>query len=352
MALLNQNSILFYDGNGNIHQFIETRGQVDYLSWNRATGKGSREQFCENVREIKGWMEPKDTMYLFCVNQAGQLIFYEIFQNTARKKLLEIGAEDRDVRDIAMFVQGERIYLLYTCLRAGVENGAALFRRRLVRLSFAKRGKGDEMGPVRKDLLEFTTGMLPSEVIAREFQGRVYMTAVEKVPGRSSVNILRQETDGKAKGLVKVTMEDELFWYDLFVTEGALYLAYTIRVEGMFSIRYVVYDLESGSLTEAVSVRERQACTHPIFVLYKGELWLCWYENGSVSSCIVEADRILEGPMKWRDSVGRDILLNEFYVNNRDFKKRGQFQCRKVFCSFPENHITGFGKDNFGKDDH
>lgn len=344
MALLNQNSILFYDGNGNIHQFIEARGQVEYFSWNRTTGKSSREKFCENIREIRGWMGPEDIMYLFCLNQAGQLIFYEIFRNTARKKLLEVGPEDRDIRDIAMFVQGERIYLLYTCLRDGAENGAGLFKRRLVRLSFAKRGKGEEMEPMRRDLLEFTTGMLPSEVITREFEGRIYMTAVEKVPGRSSVNILRQEADGKAKGLVKVTMEEELFWYDLFVTASSLFLAYAIRSEGMFSIRYVIYDLKSGSLTEEVSVRERQACTHPVFVAYQGELWLCWYENGSVSSCMIEADRILDGPMKWRDSVGKDILLNELYVNHLDFKKRAQFQCRKVFCSFPENHITGFGK--------
>lgn len=349
MALLNQNSLLFYDSKGNIHHFLEGRGTVEYIYWDKRLKKGSEEVFCDGVKEIKGWMEPDDTIYLFCLSTEEEIIFYEIKNNTARKKIIERKEKECDIRDIALYTGDGEIYLLYTCRAGAFEQFGEplkMNRRRLIRLAFSQSDlKDNEMGFERRTLLEFMTGILPSEVIARAQKENTYITVVEKLGDRSSIIILKQNFEGSVDGIVKVTMYAEIFWYDVYVNENSIFLTYTVREQGMFSIRYSIYDQMTGRLTEEISVREKSSGTHPIFVAYKGDLWLCWFENGSVNSCILKEDEISEGPIKWKDSVGHDILLNEFYVNDLQLKEKADFDCRKVFCIYPENNITGFGKD-------
>ena len=42
----------------------------------------------------------------------------------------------------------------------------------------------------------------------------------------------------------------------------------------------------------------------------------------------------------------------QFASVDKKIKELAKFQCRKVFCSYPDNHITGFGKDSFWKECH
>ena len=335
MALLNQNSLLFYDSKGNIHHFLQSGEQVQYIYWDRKNKRGSHEIFCEHVREMKGCMREDDTMYLVCDLYDRPLSLYVIHKNIAITKTVHIG-EEKGIRDLTLYLYQEELYLMYS-----VEE--SMGKRALISRKIDEEMlQLPECTPERKLLLEFDCMNFTSEILVREENETLFFSVIEKNPEGSSIILLKQNDSEIVEGIAKITLKTEIYWYDIKLEENRVCFVYSGMENGNFSVRYLYYEMQKGSVSEEILIKEKSNCSHPIFVSYMGKLWICWYENACVYSCVIEGKEIKEGPMKWKESVGKELLQHEFFLNDLDIKKNGDLMCQKVFCVFPENNMVGF----------
>lgn len=343
MALLHENGLLFYDSQGNIHQFVQRGDRVESIYWEKNGKDAVREMLWEGIRELRGCIQRDDTIRLFCIDQSDQMSLYTIQGNQVKRLPVPKGDEESGLRDGAVFSVENQVVLLYTCQKKREEKAVemAFCKRRLAAVSLDMEGGGFEGGRI---LTEFETGLLPSEVAVRQYGDVTYICLIEKRPKECSILVLRHMKGRPEQALVRILLTREIFWYDFCLRKGKLLFAYTVREEGMFSIKALIYDPETEEVSEEISVCEKTSCTHPVFEGYQGGLWLSWFEEGSVHSRVYQQEKGFVYPYKWKETIGKELLFNEIHLNDQKLKERNGFDLRRVFCLLPENQMTGFGK--------
>lgn len=344
MALLNQSCIVHYNGGGKITRLIHRNEEVYITNWTTGTDKSQTKIFAQGVDEIKACSDGNGMLYVFCLNSMGDLDIFSVSEKEIDQSRIKFGCKDTLLRDFRPYLSGERCELLVSESKKENRNERILWKYTLDRKSL--RGKNRDADYERKALMEYETFGPVDELAVVEADGGTtrIISVIEKSESANSIILLRDNRFGYVEGLIKISMQTEIFWHDMIERDQEVILAYTERDGERFSIKAVIYHTENHSLSKEILIREKAVCSHPVLVEYRGEIWICWYENGSVRSAVLENGKVRDCGMKWRDSMGKGLFCASFLIDDEDIKQEYGFHCRKVFLTYPDNHMTGFGR--------
>lgn len=263
------------------------------------------------------------------------------------KSEIKTGGKEILLRDIRPYIIGEKCMLLISHSKKDNRNERLLTKFTIDTKSLKEGMKYPDYST--KDLMEYETFGPVDEIGAVSIwaEESCIISVIEKNEDSNSIILLKDNRHGYVEGLIKISMETDIYWHDIFVRDNYIRVVYTVRDKDRFTIKTVKYNIKDHMISKETTVRERMACSHPLFVEYMGELWICWYENGAVYSCVIDENGSIEKPLKRKDSAGKKLMYTHFLTDSISLKKRFDFNAGKVFVTYPENRMTGFGRPKF-----
>lgn len=342
MALLNQSCIMHYEKNGDISRFILKDGVLYITCWSKKSGIKRNGVFAESIEDIKACSDGQGHLYLFCMNMSGDLEIYAFGSEKNSRSRIITGDSDILLRDFRPYISGKNCELIVSHSKKENRNERMLTKYTISTESLITGGC--DIDYEEKNLMEYETFGPVDEMAAvkAENEENTVISVIEKNGDANSIILLRSNRFGYVEGLIKISMNNDIFWHDIIAAENEIIAAYTVRDGGLFTIKFITYNTKMHTLSNERTVRKRMPCSHPVLVNFMGKIRLCWYENGAVYSCVINEDGICEEPVKWKNSVGKKILRAEFILDDEEEKNRLKLYCRKVFITYPESTVTGF----------
>ncbi len=342
MALLNQSCIVHYDKNGCISRFILSEYKVYHTVWGADSKIFRNDVVAKEIEEIKCCSDGGRRFFLFCLNVSGDIEIYAFEGANIYHSKLRTAAQNLIIRDFTPYAADRRCELLISHSKPENRNERILTK---YTITVADIMCGDEDSAFQtRDLMEYETFGPVDEiaVTADEEEGSV-ISVIEKSEEANSVILLKDNRFGYVEGLIKICMNSDIFWHDIFAESERIVLVFTVRDENFFTIKLICYDRKLHKLSDETIIREKAACSHPAIVKYMGKLWICWYENGAVCSTALNDEFKTENPVKYKDSASKKVMYTSFVLDCEQIRKKYDFGCRKVFITYPDNNMTGFG---------
>jgi len=341
MALLNQSCVLHYGEKGEISRFILKDGTVYHTYWTKESGVKKNDILAKGIEDMKACSDGS-RLFLFMTDMSGNIEICSFYNDEILKSAIRTGSSDLIIRDIRPYISGDRCELLVSHSKKDDRNERILTK---YSINIDMLYEGCRYPDYRvKDLMEYETFGPVDEMAAVRYEDEnsTVVSVIEKGEGSNSIILLKDNRFGYVEGLIKISMDRELFWHDILVNGNEVDIVYTIKEGNKFSIKYMVYDIKDHMLSEETPIRERTACSHPLIVRYRGEKWICWYENGAVYSRKENRAGGFENTVKRKESIGRDIHCAHFILDDKQLKKQAGADFRKVFLIYPDNIMTGF----------
>ncbi|MBQ4339409.1 MAG: hypothetical protein IJC41_00210 [Firmicutes bacterium] len=341
MALLNQSCILHYGEKGDISRFVLKDNAVFHTYWIRGEGVKKNDILAKGIDDIKACSDG-ERLYLFCADMLGDIEIYSYKNEIMQRSVIKTGSEDLIMRDIRPYISGNRCELLVSHSKRDDRNERILSK---YSINAGMLSEGCRYPDHRsRDLMEYETFGPVDEIVAVRYEEEcsTIVSVIEKSEDSNSIILLKDNRFGFVEGLIKISMNSDIFWHDISVAGNEAEVVYTVRDGEGFSIKNIVYDIKKHSLSEETLIREKNACSHPLLISYMGEKRICWYENGAVYSRRKNAEGEYENAVKHKESIGRELFCAHFILDDKQLKKQAGADFRKVFLIYPDNTMTGF----------
>lgn len=333
---------MHYQNNGDISRFILRDGLLYITCWSKNAGVNRNGVFAESVEEVKACSDGQGMLYLFCLNASGDMDVYAEGRGRHKKSRIKTGSTDIILRDFVPYFSGDSCELIVSHSKKDNRNERILTK--YTAAAEALTEGGEDVDYQVKDIMEYCTfGPVDGPAAAGDENcGSTVISVIEKNGEENSIILLRSSRFGYVEGLIKISMNSDIFWHDIMISGDCIITAYTIRDGGMFTIKYITYNTKMHTLSEEHTVRKKAACSHPVIIRFMGIIRLCWYENGAVFSCVINEKGAPGEPVKCRNSAGRSLLRADFIMDDESKKNSLDLCCRRVFMTYPDSRITGF----------
>lgn len=333
---------MYYQNNGDVSRFILKDGVLYITCWSKTAGIKRNGIFADSVEEVKACSDGRGMLYLFCLNTSGDMDVYAEGRGKHKRSRIKTGSADIILRDFVPYISGDSCELIVSHSKKDNRNERILTKYTVA--AEALTGGGNDVDYQVKDIMEYGTfGPVDGPAAVRDENcGSTVISVIEKNGEENSVILLRSSRFGYVEGLIKISMNSDIFWHDIMISGDCIITAYTIRDCGMFTIKIITYNTKMHTLSEDHTIRKRTACSHTVLMRYMGKTRLCWYENGAVYSCVIDENGACCEPVKCRSSAGKSILRADFIMDDEAEKNRLDLCCRRVFLTYPDSRITGF----------
>ena len=342
MALLNQSCIIHYGMRGDISRFILKDDVIYDTVWQKGSGIKKNGVIARGVDDMKACSDGQGSLFLFCTAVSGDIEVFTMKDGNVFHSVIKTGGADVLIRDIRPYFSADVCELLISHSKRDNRNERVLTKYTLD----PEELKAGIRYPdhCSKDLMEYGTFGPADEMAAVKYEeeNSTVVSVIEKGEDANSIILLKENRFGYVEGLIKISMDREIFWHDIHISGWEADVVYTVKEGGGFSIKHMVYDIKNHRLSEEKDIRTNTACSHPLIVKYRGEKRVCWYEKGAVYSRKKDSAGGFENAVKRKESAGRDLHCAHFILDDKQLKNQTGSEFRKVFLIYPDNIMTGF----------